>query len=121
MKKVLLILGAALAGQATLYAVLILVQEVIFGGISYYGSSLFDLVVGGFGSFLAAVASGVVAYLVVKGSTIIPHIIITLLLITESTWLIFYRGTEDPLWFDFVASGSLFVGLWLGVWLMKRR
>ena len=119
--KVLRILAAFVVAEILIYSLITLVQEVIFGGISYYGSPWFDIIFGGLGTFLSAFAAGLAAYAITKRQSVIPHIIVSILLLAESIWLIFYRGTDDPLWFDVLASSSLFVGLWLGVWVLRWK
>ena len=113
------IILAVIAGEFLLVLLTTIVQETIFGGISYAGSPLSHLILGGAGTFLAAFVAGLGAYLVAGRKSVVPHIVISLLIISESVWLVFYRGTPDPLWFDIMAALSLLAGIWLGVLVFK--
>lgn len=112
---ILRIILAVVAGEFLLVLLTTIAQETIFGGISYTHSPTSHLILGGAGTFLAAFIAGLAAYLVVRRQSLIPNIVISLLILAESTWLIFYRPSPDPLWFELMASFSLLVGVWLGV------
>jgi len=114
-KLVFEIIVAVLAGESMMGLLITIVQENIFGGISFSESPVFDLIFGGIGTFLCAFLAGVAAYLIVCKKTIIPNLIITILVAIESVNLIFFSNSKDPLWFDTIAAISLLVGIWLGV------
>ncbi|MCB0655984.1 MAG: hypothetical protein KDC57_07610 [Saprospiraceae bacterium] len=114
------IILAVVVGEAILVVLTTLVQENLFGGISYTNSSRFDLVFGGAGTFLSAVICGAVSYFLVNARTTIPLWIISTLITAESIWLIFFKGTGDPVWFDLLASLSLLAGVWVGALLVRR-
>ncbi|MCH8955440.1 hypothetical protein IIA28_09030 [candidate division KSB1 bacterium] len=59
-------LAAVVIGYLVLVALITLVQEVWFGGVGFYKSSLTVLMVAGFFTFLSAVAGGLVAVLIAK-------------------------------------------------------
>jgi hypothetical protein len=98
-----------------------LVQETWFGGVSWYQSSLGELAVAGFFTFLAAVAGGFAGTLVAGGGTRIVGRVMCLLVITETTLLTLNGAFEGPLWFDLVASASLLVGILLGTEAVHRH
>ena len=114
LRNIFEILVAVIAGESILVFLITIVQEQLFGGISYRESPLFDIIFGGLGTFLSAFLAGVAAYLIVGKRTVLPLVIISALVITESIWLLFFSGSLDPLWFDAMASSSLLVGIWLG-------
>ncbi|MBT8272433.1 MAG: hypothetical protein KJO77_01415 [Bacteroidia bacterium] len=116
----MIIIAAVVAGEATLVLLITLIQEIIFDGISSE-SPFAELFLGGLGTFLSAVAAGIVAYLIVGKKTVTPHIIISILVFIESTYLIFIRGSSDPLWFDLLAALSLLIGIWTIVIYSNRR
>lgn len=109
------VIVAVVAGESTLVFLITIVQEHIFGGITYTESPWFDIIFGGLGTFVSAFLAGVSAYLIVGKRTLAPILIMTALVLLESTWLLFFSGSKDPLWFDAMASFSLLVGIWLGV------
>ena len=114
MKNVLLTLLGVIVGEAALVLLITFVQETLFGGISWVGSPLSHILLGGAGTFLAAVIAGYLARWIVNDRHFYPHILLTLLIIAEMTWLITTNRTPDPLWFDIVAGASLIAGVWLG-------
>lgn len=121
LKNIFEIFVAVLAGESILVFLITVVQEHIFGGISFNESPFFDIIFGGLGTFLSAFIAGVAAYLIVGKRTVIPLVIISALVIAESIWLLFFSGSKDPLWFDAMASSSLLVGIWLGVAVYNRN
>ena len=45
----------------------------------------------------------------------------SVLVVTETTYLTLSGGFSGPLWFDIVASASLIAGILLGAELVRRR
>ena len=119
-KSLILIILATVVGEIALILLTTFAQEVLFDGISYLYSSNFDIYVGGFMTFLAAVVAGMIAALIVKGQSVIPHLVITVLISAETTYLIMSGNTTDPVWADALAGLSLVVGIWLGHGLVRK-
>ena len=119
-KSIILIILATVVGEIALILLTTFAQEVLFDGISYLYSSNFDIYVGGFITFLAAVVAGMVAALIVKGRSYIPHLVITVLICAETTYLIMSGKTTDPIWADALAGLSLVVGIWLGHGIVRK-
>jgi len=115
------IIVAVFAGESMLGLLISIVQENIFGGISFNESPVFDLIFGGIGTFLCAFVSGVAAYLIVDKKTIIPNLIMSILITIESVNLILFSNSKDPFWFDTLAALSLLVGIWLGVLIYNKK
>ena len=113
-------LAAVVIGYLVLVALITLVQEVWFGGVGFYKSSLTVLMVAGFFTFLSAVAGGLVAVLIAKSNGKIHTLVMCLLVVVETITLTVTGGTTDPLWFDLLASGSLIIGIMLGAFLHER-
>jgi len=113
-------LAAVVIGYLVLVALITLVQEVWFGGVGFYKSSLTVLMVAGFFTFLSAVAGGLVAVLIAKSHGKIHTLVMCLLVVVETITLTVTGGTTDPLWFDLLASGSLIIGIMLGAFLHER-
>lgn len=113
------IIAAVLVGEITLILLTTVAQEVLFDGISYSSSSTLELIIGGLGTFIAAVLAGIMARWVGKAyCRIVPHII-SLLILAETTYLISMNRTLDPIWFDGIAGASLILGVWVGYFYKK--
>jgi len=113
-------ISAVVIGYLVMAALITLVQEVWFGGVGFYKSSLVVLMVAGFFTFLSAVAGGLVASLIAKSHGKIHALVMCLLIVVETIQLIVTGGSSDPLWFDILASGSLIIGIMLGAFLHER-
>lgn len=119
MKKSLTIILAAVFGEITLILGTTLAQEVLFDGIDYYTSPMSDIVFGGLATFIAAVLAGVVAAMPVKALSRVPHLIISLIIVMETTYLMASGSLNGPEWFDLLASASLIIGVWAGHYASK--
>lgn len=108
------IILAALVGEIALILLTTVAQEVMFDGIDYFASSLSDIFFGGLATFLAAVLAGMAASLVVGGRTVAPHIVISIIIIIETTSLILTGVLSGPVWFDILGGLSLILGVWAG-------
>ncbi|WP_387960320.1 hypothetical protein [Geojedonia litorea] len=111
---------AIVIGELLLVLGTTLVQELIFSGIGWGNSSKFELLAIGLGSFLAAVASGAVAFLIVKQATGVPNMILSILVILETVWLIKSGSSEEPIWFSGLAGALLILGIWVGRILVAK-
>lgn len=119
MKPVLVALRSVLAvvvGYAVMVVLITLVQEVLFGGVSYHGSSLGELAIAGPLTVLSAVAGGFVAAAVAGRAPLGHALAMGVLVAVEMTALLATGKLDGPLWFDFGAAGSLVVGLLAGAW-----
>lgn len=119
MKRSLIIILAAVLGEITLILGTTLAQEVLFDGIDYYTSPMTDIFFGGLATFLAAVLAGMVAAMPVKAMSPIPHLIISLIIVLETTYLMASGSLNGPVWFDMLASASLIIGVWAGLYASK--
>ncbi|MFC4721020.1 hypothetical protein ACFO5O_01700 [Geojedonia litorea] len=117
---ILRIMIAIVIGELLLVLGTTLVQELIFSGIGWGNSSKFELLAIGLGSFLAAVASGAVAFLIVKQATGVPNMILSILVILETVWLIKSGSSEEPIWFSGLAGALLILGIWVGRILVAK-
>ena len=119
--RILRILAGVIAGYATMVLLITLVQEAWFGGVGWYESSLGELAVAGFFTFLSAVAGGLVGTIVAGGRTTVVARVMCLLVVTETVALSLSGTLDGPLWFDVLASASLLVGIVLGSEAIRRR
>lgn len=105
-------------GYLVMVVLITLVQEVLFGGVSWHKSTLTELVIAGGLTFASAVFAGILATRVVAGKSIIPALIMTGFVAVETSLLIFTGKIGGPLWFDLAGSGSLMVGILVGWYLL---
>ncbi len=105
---------ATLLGEVALILLTTVAQEVMFDGIDYHESPLSDIFFGGIATFIAAVLAGMVASLFVRGRTLIPHLIISCLILIEMSYLMASGSLNGPFWFDILSGLSLIVGVWAG-------
>jgi hypothetical protein len=117
---------AVVAGYAAMVVLITLVQERLFGGVSWGGSSWAELIGAGILTFLGAVAGGAIAAWI-GGSRAGWHAAaMGALVVVETTTLIVTGRVTGPLWFDLGASSSLIAGILIGaclvaVWKQRRR
>lgn len=114
MKTTLSIILALVAGEISLILLATIAQEVLFDGIRYLTSSKIELLLGGFATFVAAIISGLIARVVMKDLKPVVPLGISLLIVTETTYLIASNKTGDPWWADAVAGLCLVIGIWIG-------
>lgn len=113
-KKWGLIILAAVIGEIALVLLTTVAQEVLYDGINYYTSSPSDLIFGGLATLMAAVLAGMIASAIVRGQNYWPQVIISVIIITEMTYLMASGVLTSPIWFDTMAGLSLLLGIWLG-------
>ncbi len=112
--KILFIILGIVMGEIALVLFTSFAQEVVFDGISYNTSDNTTLIIGGLLTFAAAILAGVVARIVGRTYTRIIPLVISVIIIIEMTYLITSGITNDPVWFDIIAGGSLILGIWVG-------
>jgi len=108
------VLLAVLLGYLALILLTTVAQEVMFNGIDYYSSPRGDLIFGGLATFIAACLSGLVASIMVKGRSLLPHAVISLLILIETTTLITQGVLKGPLWFEALSGLALIIGVYAG-------
>lgn len=121
LKTGLLIVIAAVAGYLAMVLLITIVQEWIFGGVSYNKSSLWVLALAGLGTFLSALIGGWVAFAINRYQTKISNIIMSIVVVVETSWLLTTWKADNPVWFDVLASGSLILGILLATKLHFLR
>ncbi len=116
--KILKVLLAIFVGELILILATTFAQEVLFDGISL-ASPWPTLIAGGLATFLAAVLAGYAARFIIKEPIKIVAIVISLLIVIETSYLISGNKTADPVWFDSLAGISLVLGVWIGFYAAK--
>ncbi len=119
--NLLRIILAIFVGELLLVLGTTLVQEIMFHGIGWYESGPMELVLGGLGSFLAAVLAGAAAFSIVRRQTEIPLGVLSLLVILETFWLIQTGKASGPVWFDVLGGITLVLGFWVGRFLLRSK
>jgi len=120
MRRIIRTAIGVVLGYAVMVLLITLVQEVWFGGVGWSKSSLAVLVTAGFFTALAAALGAVVATALARASGRIPAIIMSGLVVIETTALIATGRVGGPFWFDVVAAASLVVAILAGAELFLR-
>lgn len=108
---------AVIAGYAALVLLTTLVQEGLFGGVSYRQSPTWALIAAGILTPLAAVGSGCVTALVAGARPLLHTLPIAVGIAIESTFLYRTGRVDGPLWFEALAAVALIVGVAAGALL----
>ena len=107
-------LFAIVAGYAVMAILITLVQEGIFGGISFGRSSPAVLLWAGVMTFISAGVGGFVASWVAGQGVRWPALVMAMLVVAETAVLTATAELEGPVWFDMLAAISLIVGILAG-------
>lgn len=97
-----------------------LVQETWLGGIGWNESPLDILALGGFLTAVSGAAGAVIATAIARPRGRLPAIIMSSLIVLETTALLLTGRASGPLWFDVVAAASLIVAILIGAELFLR-
>ncbi|TVZ59478.1 hypothetical protein NA63_2013 [Flavobacteriaceae bacterium MAR_2010_105] len=119
-KFVFKIFIAIVVGELLLVLLTTLAQEVLVDGVHLYKSSLADMIIGGGATLLAGAVSGFTAAFIAGQSVKIPHAIISILIVVETTYLILSNKVSGPLWFDIISALLLIGSVWVGYYLYLR-
>jgi|SRR5688572_10161931 hypothetical protein len=117
---VLRTVAGVIFGYWLLAMLITLVFERGLGGVSYSKSSLGVLVLAGFCGFASAVLGGAAAVWISGIRSWIPALVMSLLVVAETTWLVSSGRAEGPLWFDAFGALSLIAGIQLGAAVAGR-
>ena len=113
------VLGVVL-GYVLMGILITLVQEVWFHGVQLGKSSSGVLITVGALTSLAAAFGGVLGTAIARPTGRIAAIVMSGLVVIETSLLIFTGRVSGPLWFDFMAAGSLIAGILVGAELFLR-
>jgi hypothetical protein len=120
MKRVLRIAAAVIAGYAVMVVLITLVQETWFGGVGWGKTPLGILAVAGFFTGVSAAVLAVIATAIAQSSGRVPAVIMSGLVVLETTALLATGRVSGPLWFDILAAVSLIVAILVGAELLLR-
>jgi hypothetical protein len=123
MKRFIRTLVAVVIGYPLMGGLITLVQENWFGGVGWHGSPIGELFVAGFLTCVGSAIGAVVATAIAANGRI-PALIMSGLVIVETTWLVTSGRADGPLWFDALAASSLIVAILTGtelfLWWRRR-
>jgi hypothetical protein len=105
---------AVVVGYAAMVLLITLVQEVLFGGVSFHTSSFAELVAAGGLTFLCACTGGFLAAVIAGRRAHLHALAMSVMVGIETTVLVLTGRVGGRLWFDLAAAGSLVVGIFLG-------
>lgn len=106
------------------YWLLAMLITVVFewglGGVSYSKSSLGVLVLAGICGFASAILGGAAAVWISGIRPWVPALVMSVLVVIETTWLLSTGRAEGPVWFDALGALSLIAGIQLGAAIVGR-
>jgi len=118
-KLIRVVLGIVL-GHGLLALLITLVQESWFGGVGWYESPFGELLLAGFLSCVGAGIGAAVATAISRPTGRLAAVVMSVLIVIETTVLVITGKADGPLWFDFVAAASLIVAILVGAELILR-
>ncbi len=121
LKRLLVFFLSVIAGYVTMVAALVLVLEVMLGGVSYHNTPVPKLLLAGVLTAGCAVAGGAVAARVFQRPWLPPAIGMAVLATIETTYLIRAGRLPGPMWFDMVALALQISGILVGACLVMLR
>ena len=119
-KRVVMFLLAVVAGYVTLALLTAVVQEGMFGGVSYAKTPLPLLLVAGVLTTACSAAGGAAAAWIVGKPWFPPALAMCGLVVLETTYLMLTDGVEGPLWFAIMGPGTHLIGIPLGAYVIRR-
>lgn len=119
-KRIGMFFLALIAGYTTMILLIFVVQEVIFGGVTYQTTPKPQLLVAGILTTASAFAGGLVAAWIFGKPFYPPALAMCALVVAESTYMISAGRMPGPLWFDVLAASGLLVGILLGAFVIQR-
>jgi hypothetical protein len=118
--KVIRVVLGIVVGHGLLALLITLVQENWFGGVGWHESPLGELLLAGFLSCVGAGIGAAVATIISRPTGRLAAVIMSCLIVVETTVLVVTGKADGPLWFDVVAAASLIVGILLGAETVLR-
>lgn len=114
-----MLLLALFVGYFTMIVGIFIAQEAIFGGVTYSGTPLPQLLIAGFLTTLSAAIGGWVSAKIDRGKGYGPALGMSGLVVLESIYMIGSGQMPGPVWFDVMAASSLVVGIFAGAFLLR--
>ena len=111
---------AAIIGELALALLTTVAQSVLVDGVHIETSTHTDLLLGGTATILAGVLSGMIASLIGGKDNRWPHLIISIFILVETTYLIVTGKIGNPLWFAIVSGLGLLLSIWIGYFVYRK-
>ena len=118
-KRIAVFLLAVLAGYLVMVLLITVVQELIFGGVSFQTTPMPQLLAAGVLTCFSAVAGGAVAARIFGRPWNPPAWAMCGLVVLETAYMTSAGKLDGPLWFDIMAAGSLVVGILVGAYAIQ--
>lgn len=107
-------------GYVFMVVLITLVQETWLGGVGWYESSLDVLALAGFLTALSGAVRAAVASAIARSAGRLPALIMSSLVVIETTMLSIAGGPSGTLWFDILAATCLIAAILLGAEMFLR-
>ena len=120
MNKLLRTVAGVVCGYALMVVLITLVQEGWFGGVGWGKTPLGTLAIAGFFTCVAAAIGAVAATAIARPTGRLAAVIMSCVVVIETTTLVVTGNVAGPLWFDLVAAASLIVAILIGAGLFLR-
>ena len=112
--KSLLTVMATLVGALSLLLFTTLAKDIFFGNVTFCTSSVSALALKTAAIFSAGIIAGFMSSLIVVRDNLLPHLVISGLVLVKMCYVVSCGQTGNPMWFDTLMDFSLIPGLWLG-------
>lgn len=119
-RRIARFLATSFAGYAVMIGLIIVVQELIFGGVTYAATPTAELLLAGVLTAAAGAVGSAAAAWLFGAPYYPPSVAIGALVIAETTGMILADRLPGPVWFDVLAAVGLLTGIVLGAILIQR-
>ncbi len=120
MQKFLRAVAGVICGYILMVVLITLVQETWFGGVAWGRTPIGTLTIAGFITSVAAAVGSIAATAISRPTGRLAALIMSCVVVVETTVLVLTGKVTGPLWFDVVAAVSLIVAILLGAELFLR-
>jgi len=119
-QKFLRAVAGVICGYILMVVLITLVQETWFGGVAWGRTPIGTLTIAGFITSVAAAVGSIAATAISRPTGRLAALIMSCVVVVETTVLVLTGKVTGPLWFDVVAAVSLIVAILLGAELFLR-
>ena len=112
--KLVLTVMATVIGGLSLLLFTTLAKDIFFANVNFCSSSVGALTLKTMAIFSAGIVAGFMSSLIVVRDNLLPHLVISGLVILKMCFVVSCGQMGNPVWFDTLLDFSLIPGLWLG-------
>ncbi|WP_350285644.1 hypothetical protein [uncultured Croceitalea sp.] len=109
-----LTLAGIAIGCASLILFTTIAKDIMFDGLYFCSSNASQLFMGSVTIFTAAALAGFMASILVIRKNYVPHIFMSLYVLSRITMYTTCGDLANPIWFDMTLNLLLLTGVWLG-------